>query len=60
MSNKIRADQLLVNLKLANSKEQAKRLILAGQVFYYKNNEKVKVKDRSKDLLADQALCRRT
>ncbi len=44
MSNKIRADQLLVNLKLANSKEQAKRLILAGQVFYYKNNEKVKVK----------------
>ena len=56
MLNKIRADQLMLNLKLVESREQAKRLILAGRVFYYKNKEKVKIKKPGQMLTSDTKL----
>ncbi len=36
--NKVRADQLAADLGLAESRERAKRLIMAGQVVYYDND----------------------
>ncbi len=56
MPKKIRADQLVVHLKLTESRELAKRLILAGKIFYYKNHQKVKVKKPGDLLLKDLKL----
>ena len=42
-TNKTRADQLLVDLGLAESREAAKRLIMAGQVFEERPKARVPV-----------------
>lgn len=43
MAKKIRADQLLFSLGLADSREKAKRLIMAGQVLLLQNGNSVTV-----------------
>ena len=50
-TGKVRADQLLADLGLAESRERAKRLIMAGQVFEEKNGTRVPV-DKPGQLLA--------
>ncbi len=62
---KVRADQLLVNNQLAESREQAKRLIMAGKVAYvpkgkeenYKNEDLVLVSKPGNTLAEDTKFC---
>lgn len=43
MAKKERADQLVHTQGLAESREQAKRLVMAGEVFYYQGERRLKV-----------------
>jgi 23S rRNA (cytidine1920-2'-O)/16S rRNA (cytidine1409-2'-O)-methyltransferase len=50
MPAKVRADQLLADKGLAESREKAKRLIMAGQIFLLENGQKVPLDKPGKQL----------
>ncbi|MDD4731663.1 MAG: TlyA family RNA methyltransferase [Desulfovibrio sp.] len=56
MAKKIRADQLLFTQRLAESREKAKRLIMAGQVLVEKQNSFVPVEKPGQQLREDDQL----
>ncbi|MGE4298303.1 MAG: TlyA family RNA methyltransferase [Desulfovibrionaceae bacterium] len=53
---KVRADQLLVDCGLADSRERAKRLIMAGQVYLLRNGQKEPVAKPGQPLPPDAEL----
>lgn len=53
MAKKERADQMLFTLGLAESREQAKRLIMAGYVFTMKNGQPVRIDKPGQSCPAD-------
>ena len=53
---KIRADQLVFDLGLAQSRERAKRLIMAGRVFLLQGNQRIRVDKPGAQLSSDARL----